>query len=154
MRVVYLSWVWKVVYFCNKHFALDLFEAGEQASKETDLSYKGKGVFFSQQLFLSILLTFTFHSAGIRFNRWCADPLKLLQCTHITVKVKNPIQPMHRSTAGQLSADALATIYPSNLQDASGVCAFKNSSFRSHHIFKSQWSIKTFCFLILLINKK
>ena len=45
MRVVYLSWVWKVVYFCNKHFALDLFEAGEQASKETNLSYKGKGVF-------------------------------------------------------------------------------------------------------------
>lgn len=80
----------------------------------------------------------------IRFNRWCADPLNLLQCTHITVKVKNPIQPMHQSTAGQLSADVLATIYPSNLQDASGVCAFKNSSFRSHHIFKSQWSIKTF----------
>lgn len=38
---------------------------------------------------------------------------------------------MHQSTAGQLSADVLATIYPSNLQDASGVCAFKTAPLRA-----------------------
>ena len=71
MRVVCLSWVWKVVYFCNKHFALDLFEAGEQASKETNLSYKGKGVFQSTII--------SFHSLNLHIS-FSSDKVQQMMC--------------------------------------------------------------------------